>query len=126
MTQLNLLDKVLAKLRPGSSVLFLRHESLPEDFVETIERIQSICGAENRVRLDQVDRVSIDNHQKSAYDFILSNVLTPAQESKSKQSLSLILSLLKPKGQFIELCKAADRDGKSWFNDDLINPFVID
>lgn len=107
-----LLDKVLAKLQPGNSVLFLRQGSdQPEGFMATIERIQSICGADSKVRLDQCDRVSTDNHQKASYDYILSNILTPTQESISKQSLAVFLTLLKPSGQFIELNKAESSAG---------------
>lgn len=107
-----LLDKVLAKIKPGNSVLFLRQGSdQPEGFMATIERIQAICGPDGKVRLDQCDRVSTDNHQKASYDYILSNILTPTQDSKSNQSLAVFLSLLKPSGQFVELSKVESSAG---------------
>lgn len=107
-----LLDKTLAKIQPGNSVLFLREGSdQPEGFMATIEQIQSICGPEGKVRLDQCDRVSTDNHQKASYDFILSNILTPMGVTTSQKSLSVFLTLLKPSGKFIELTKAESLSG---------------
>lgn len=98
-----LLENLLKKIQSNQSVLFLwQGVEVPTNFKETIDKIQALCGPDSKVNVEHTDRLQMSNHTKSTFDFILSNILTPALDRATTKSLVNYLSLLKPNGKFIE------------------------
>lgn len=97
-----LLNNICSRIKKDFKVMFLwQGTDIPANFEQTVERMQILCGADSKINVEHNDRLQIGSHEKSTFDLILSNVLTPSMESF--KSLSNLLNLLKPNGQFIEI-----------------------
>lgn len=97
-----LLNNICSRIKKDFKVMFMwQGANIPANFEQTIKRMQVLCGADSKINVEHNDRLQIVSHEKSTFDLILSNVLTPSMESY--KSLSNLLSLLKPNGQFIEI-----------------------
>lgn len=107
MSESTLFFRLFSQVKPNTSVLFTwQGASVPNNFQETVERIQNIVGDSPKVSVEHVERIASSNHQKSTFDMIITNCLTPEQTTSNAKALQTYLGLLKPNGKYIEFGKS--------------------
>lgn len=92
-----LFNNLLNRIQTNSKVLFIwSGQTVPENFQTSVERVQERVGADIKINVEHLDRLSLGNYEQSSFDVILCNILTP-QEVDTK-TLSVFVKLLKRKG----------------------------
>jgi hypothetical protein len=98
-----LINNILNRIQPNSRVLFVwTGNQVPEKFENVIERIRErVANSEQKVSVENSERLTMSSHPVSSFDMILSNLLTSDQANHSPSVLSIYIKVLKPTGSLI-------------------------
>ncbi len=102
MSETTLFFKLFSHVKPNQKVLFIWQGSeAPENFEETINRLK-VLVADGKILIEHVSRLSLSEAEKSSFDLVIANCLTPGMSTSSPEVLAVYLALLKPGGRLIE------------------------
>ena len=103
-----LLNNALNKIQSNTKLLFVwSGDQVPDRFQTIIERFQERVGNENKIHVENVQRLSMAAYADSTFDCIVANVLTHETATYESKLVECFLKLLKPKGQLIAFVLAA-------------------
>jgi hypothetical protein len=102
MSETTLFYKLFSHVKPKQKVLFLwQGVEVPANFQDTVNRLQTLA-TDGKVVIEHSSRMSLADHERSSFDLIVVNCLTPDLPTSSSEALAGYLALLKPGGRLIE------------------------
>ncbi|XP_047452693.1 anamorsin [Mugil cephalus] len=89
-------------IRAGEKVLLVWNQpSAPEALKQYAEELGAAAGADGKVALENMERLSMSSHPASSFDWVLSCVLSDSSSVHSPESLAEMLRVLKPGGKLL-------------------------
>jgi hypothetical protein len=94
----NNLNNILNQIQEYSKVLFIwSGQTVPDYLKETIEKLQN-KAQDIKISVEHSERLSLASYGNSAFDIIISNILSPNNVKHDSKILYDYLKFLKPKG----------------------------
>ncbi|XP_061863467.1 anamorsin [Colius striatus] len=89
-------------IAPGQRVAVVWDNSSPvEALKDLVDKIQALVGADNRVSVENVDKLSQSAHRESSFDVVLSGLVPGSTAQHSAEVLAEIARILKPGGRVL-------------------------
>ncbi|KAI5718007.1 hypothetical protein M8J77_014885 [Diaphorina citri] len=86
----------------GKKVLLLWNSTARQEQMPSyMDSLRTKVGTNGAVQFENIDRLSLDDHTPSSYDVVLSGIMEPHTLIHTKDILSKIIKLVKPKGKVI-------------------------
>ncbi|KFP25839.1 Anamorsin [Colius striatus] len=89
-------------IAPGQRVAIVWDNSSPVEALKNlVDKIQAVVGADNRVSVENVDKLSQSAHRESSFDVVLSGLVPGSTAQHSAEVLAEIARILKPGGRVL-------------------------
>lgn len=89
-------------IKDGDKVMFVwTQPSSPAALKDLVESLGALVGAEGRVSVENIERISQSKHAASTFDWVLSCILADSYFIHSSETLEEMAKVLKPGGKLV-------------------------